>query len=237
MGKPYANAPQFNGDILESYLIGIQCGQNKDGDTPSGLSQMKYVTVSHLRAFMKEGMGSVYNYRGAYSSALPTDLAVGDAFYASATFTVDEETYTQGHLYAWNGTGWDDITDIFTQYATQAQMDDVDARLYVAEDKIEAFSGGVIPKGDILSSNLPVASDANKGWQYFCTDLNKYAVSDGTQWVYFSNVTLSDTPSTTDTNHALTNAAATTQHNNLKNAFEALGLSIIDGKVAQTITV
>lgn len=30
---------------------------------------------------------------------------------------------------------------------------------------------------------------------------------------------------------------ATQQHNNLKTAFESLGLSVIDGKVAQTITI
>lgn len=54
------------------------------------------------------------------------------------------------------------------------------------DEKVEAIVGGVVAKGDILSSNLPEASDENKGWQYYCTDLNKYKVSDGTQWVQYS---------------------------------------------------
>lgn len=109
--------------------------------------------------------------------------------------------------------------------------------LKTLNDLIGVVGGGVIPKGDILSTNLPTPSASNKGWQYYCTDLAKNAVSDGTQWVYFSNTMLTDTPDETDTSHALTNAAATQQHNNLKTAFESLGLSVIDGKVAQTITI
>lgn len=56
----------------------------------------------------------------------------------------------------------------------------------VLNEKVEAIIGGVIPKGDIVSSNLPEASNANKYWQYYCTDLEKYIVSDGTQWVQFT---------------------------------------------------
>lgn len=56
----------------------------------------------------------------------------------------------------------------------------------VLNEKVEAIIGGVIPKGDIVSSNLPEASDENKGWQYYCTDLDKFVISDGTQWVQFS---------------------------------------------------
>ena len=53
-------------------------------------------------------------------------------------------------------------------------------------EKVDAIVGGVTPKGDIVSSNLPEASDENIGWQYYCTDLDKFVISDGTQWVQFS---------------------------------------------------
>lgn len=74
---------------------------------------------------------------------------------------------------------------------------------------VSSIGGGIVPKGDILSSNLPAADDSNKGWEYYCTDLNKYAVSDGTQWIYFSNSPIVQTPDATDTGHALSNAAVT----------------------------
>ena len=208
--KPFANAPHHSGAILSDYLLGIQAGDALDA---TGLPQMKYVKASELRAFMREGMASVYNYLGELS-ALPEIAAVGDVFYAGTTFTEDDVTYTEGHLYAFtNDNTWDDITDLFSQYAKQAEVTAIDGRLATAESQIAAISGGITPKGDILSTNLPEASAENKGWQYYCTDLNKYAISDGTQWVYFSNNLLADTPSTTDTSHALSNAAATTALN------------------------
>ena len=132
MAKPFANSKHFSGEILDSYLIGIQTGQHTNAD---GLGEMMYVRASELRAFMREGMASVYNYRGEYNT-LPTDLAVGDTFYASSTFTVDDDTYTQGHLYAWNGATWDDITNIFAQYASVAQ-------LATKADKLPSGSGNI----------------------------------------------------------------------------------------------
>ena len=83
----------------------------------------------------------------------------------------------------------------------------------VLKQLIDAVSGGITPKGDILSTNLPAADDSNKGWQYYCTDLNKYATSDGTQWVYTSNSQIVQTPDATDTGHALSNAVVTQKCN------------------------
>jgi len=83
------------------------------------------------------------------------------------------------------------------------------------EQQIQAIEGGITPKGDILSTNLPTADASNKGWQYYCTDLAKYAVSDGTQWVYFSNTMLTDIPDASDTGHALTNAKTTQMFNSV----------------------
>lgn len=83
----------------------------------------------------------------------------------------------------------------------------------VLKQLIDAVSGGITPKGDILSSNLPPADASNKGWQYYCTDLNKYATSDGTQWVYTSNSQIVQTPDATDTGHALSNAVVTQKCN------------------------
>ena len=196
--KPFANAPHHSGAVLSDYLLGIQAGHALDAD---GLPQMKNIKASELRAFMREGMASVYNYIGEFS-VLPETAAVGDVFYASETFQDHGTTYSQGHLYSFNGSAWDDITDLFTQYAKQAEVDAIDGRLATAESQIAAISGGITPKGDILSTNLPTASSANKGWQYYCTDLNKYAVSDGTQWVYFSDNQIVQTLTPGDTSHA-----------------------------------
>ncbi len=196
MPKPFANSPQFNGDILGDYILGIQIGSNKDS---SGLPQMMYVKVNKLRSFMKEGMGSIYNYRGAYST-LPTDLAVGDTFYASSTFSSGGVTYLVGHLYAYNGTSWDDITNIFTQYAQQAEVDSINERLTEAEEKIDALSGFIF-KGDATRATLPTASASNQGWVYYLTDESIYVASDGTQWVTVMNYVV-QTITEGDTTHA-----------------------------------
>lgn len=189
MAKTFSDAPHYVGQISNEYLLGIQTGNTPSAD--GGLEQMMYVKASELRAFMREGMASVYNYRGEFS-ALPTDLAVGDTFYAASSFSEGGNMYLAGHLYAYNGTSWDDITNIFTQYAKQGDLealtDDVEAiddRLTEAEAKIAAFSGGIVFKGETTSANLPSPSSSNKGWMYFVTDLGKYQVSDGTQWVDF----------------------------------------------------
>lgn len=86
----------------------------------------------------------------------------------------------------------------------------------VLKQLIDAVSGGITPKGDILSFNLPPADDTNKGWQYYCTDINKWATSDGTQWIMTSNSIIVQTPDATDTGHALSNAVVTQCCNEVK---------------------
>lgn len=86
----------------------------------------------------------------------------------------------------------------------------------VLKQLIDAFSGGIVPKGDILSSNLPPADASNKGWQYYCTDINQWATSDGTQWIMTSNNVITQTPDATDTGHALSNAVVTQCCNEVK---------------------
>lgn len=86
----------------------------------------------------------------------------------------------------------------------------------VLKQLIDAFSGGIVPKGDILSSNLPLADASNKGWQYYCTDINQWATSDGTQWIMTSNNVITQTPDATDTGHALSNAVVTQCCNEVK---------------------
>ena len=86
----------------------------------------------------------------------------------------------------------------------------------VLKQLIDAFSGGIVPKGDILSTNLPPADDTNKGWQYYCTDINQWATSDGTQWIMTSNSIITQTPDIADTGHALSNAVVTQCCNEVK---------------------
>lgn len=94
---------------------------------------------------------------------------------------------------------------------------------------------GLVWKGTVATaSDLPTAAGHN-GWMYYETDIATFVVSNGSTWESIDTFVV-QTPDVTDTGHALSNAVATTQHNNLKNAFEALGLSIVGGKVAQTIT-
>lgn len=155
-------------------------------------------------------------------------MGEGDEFSTLLTYTVGSFCIHEGVLYQcvipitspgqWDASKWNKID------------------LKTLNDLIGVVEGGVIPKGDILSTDLPAPSVSNKGWLYYCTDLAKNAVSDGTQWVYFSNTMLTNTPNETDTSHALTNAAATQQHNDLKTAFESLGLSVVDGAINITYT-
>lgn len=200
MPRPFANSQAINPALIEGdWLLGIQTGNNT-GD--SGLPQMKYIKLSQLTDWVRSTYGAMWRYRGTFSASLPSDPQTNDYFLATATFTVGSATYTQNHLYAYNGSTWDDVSDVLTQYASQAQVTDIDDRLTTAETQISAISGGITPKGDILSANLPAASSANYGWQYYCTDLNKYAVSNGTEWVYFSNNQIVQSITSGDTSHA-----------------------------------
>ena len=200
MAKTFSDAPHYSGAIGSDFRLGIQAGQ-----TPSasgGLAEMMNIKASELRAYMREGMASVYNYRGEYNT-LPTDLAVGDAFYASSTFTSGGHTYTQGHLYAWNGTSWDDITNIFSQYAQQGQVDNIDSRLTDAEVKIDAMGDGIVVKGECTYAELIAIVDPEVGWEYWVTDMNSfYLYSEDNGWITV-DAGIVQTPDATDTSHAL----------------------------------
>ena len=63
MAKPFANAPQHNGSIIDSYIIGLQIGRDIDN---AGLQQMKYITVGQLKAAVTETLSAVFTFRGEY---------------------------------------------------------------------------------------------------------------------------------------------------------------------------
>lgn len=185
MANPFANAPHFTSELNGAYLFGIQTGQKTYEQ--GGVDQMKYITLNQLTAFVRGTFGNLWNYRGEYPSALPTNLAVNDYFLATGTFTVDGVTFTSGHMYAYNGSAWSDITNTLAQYATAEEVTGINDRLEIAESRITALSGGIVPKGECTEAELPTPSSSNVGWLYFVTDLGKYQVSDGTQWVDFGN--------------------------------------------------
>lgn len=82
-----------------------------------------------------------------------------------------------------------------------------------------AVPGGTIPKGNILSSNLPAASSSNYRWEYYLTDLNRYAISNGSEWIYFDNIMVVQIPDEADTSHALSNAKTTQMNKELTARF------------------
>lgn len=205
MPKPFANSPRFSGTILENYIIGIQIGQATNDD---GLDQMMYVTTAALRSFLRQGMASVYNYRGEYSSAAPTDLANGDAFYALNTFTDGGYTFVQGHLYAWNGSAWGDISNIFSQYAQQAEVDALESRVTdeevsIVENKAkivalennlanleEYIPSGFHYKGKDTYANIMALTTMAQGDMWYATDTEKYYAYNGTIWDDLPNLGL-----------------------------------------------
>lgn len=120
MGKPFANAPGLSGEIQDTYLLGMQSGTDLD-DT--GLVQMKKISAKQLREFCEQNFGSIWTYRGEFSSALPGNPATGDVFYASADFTVDEEAYAAGTFYAYSNEGeWSAINNAITAYVDIASQ-------------------------------------------------------------------------------------------------------------------
>lgn len=150
MPKPFANSAQITYSLVNGdWLLGIQTG-NSTGD--AGLPQMKHIKLSQLSDWVRGTYGQIWRYRGPFSASLPSDPQFNDYFLATATFTVDEVTYTENHLYAYSTSGtWGDISDVLTQYASQAQVADIDDRLTVAEEKTDAFEslglsniGGVV---------------------------------------------------------------------------------------------
>ena len=121
---PIANSPQFNGEVLDSYIIAIQTGRETGA---AGYPQMKNITVKQLKNAVEKTLSALFTFRGVYSSEVPSaPLAVNDYFYCNANFTdaaqdIDdgEDNYThtfyQYHLYAYNGTVWADITPLLIQ--------------------------------------------------------------------------------------------------------------------------
>ena len=150
MPKPFANSAQITYSLVNGdWLLGIQTG-NSTGD--AGLPQMKHIKLSQLSDWVRSNFGEMWRYRGGFSASLPSDAQFNDYFLATATFTVDGVTYTENRLYAYSTSGtWGDISDVLTQYASQAQVADIDDRLAVAEEKTDAFEslglsniGGVV---------------------------------------------------------------------------------------------
>ena len=111
------------------------------------------------------------------------------------------------------------------------------------DEKVEAIVGGVVAKGDILSSNLPEASAENKGWQYYCTDLSKYVVSNGTQWTQYSvglpenvieSISVNGTPQTIDANKNVDiTITATVSDVQTKTSPSGSYVSVLDDDVAK----
>ena len=121
MPKPFANAPQHNGQIKDSYILGIQTGRLTDNP---GLEQMMFITVGQLKSKISQELSALFTFRGVYSSAVPeSPLAVNDYFYCNDEFTdatqnIDDgegvytHTFYQYRLYAYNGSVWADITPL-----------------------------------------------------------------------------------------------------------------------------
>lgn len=201
--RPFANAPHADkNSIATNWLIGVQTG-----NTPNAVNQMKYLTVDEFTAYVRSTYGSMWNYRGDFSSATPTDPEVNDYFVCTGNFTEDGQSFVSGHVYAYNGNTWGDVSNVFLQYVKQSDFetlsDDVDAiddRLTEAEQRIDAMTGMVF-KGDTTRANLPTASASNQGWVYYLTDESIYVASNGTQWVTVMNYVV-QTITEGDTTHA-----------------------------------
>ena len=151
MAIPFANAQQYNSTLTDDHIIGIQIGNSTDD---AGLAQMKHIKVGLLKSFIREGFGQAWTYRGEYDDSLPDNLAVNDYFLASATFTVDEETFTANHLYAWNGTEWSDISGILSAYATKTDLG------LKADKVLSPTSGDVVTlesTGNITDSGVSIS--------------------------------------------------------------------------------
>ena len=179
MPRPFANSQAINPALIEGdWLLGIQTGNNT-GDS-GGLLQMKHIKLSQLTDWVRSTYGAMWRYRGTFSASLPSDPQTNDYFLATATFMVGADTYTENHLYAYNGTSWDDVSDVLTQYALQSQVTDIDDRLTTIEVKVDAMGDGVVFKGSTVRSDLPAASSSNVGWEYWLTDENKFVISNHT---------------------------------------------------------
>ena len=84
MAKPFGNMAQLTGDILDSYIMGLQAGSTPDD---AGLDEMKYVRVDKLRRYIREGLVTAYTPRENSSIATPSSPQVGDIFMCTGEFT------------------------------------------------------------------------------------------------------------------------------------------------------
>lgn len=187
MPKPFANSAQITYSLVNGdWLLGIQTG-NSTGD--AGLPQMKHIKLSQLSDWVRGTYGQIWRYRGPFSASLPSDAQANDYFLATATFTVDGVTYTKDHLYAYNASGtWDDISDVLSQYASQAQVTDIDDRLTVAEEKIDAMGDGIVYKGEVATyADLAGIVDPQTGWEYYVTADAAFYIYNGASWDQIDN--------------------------------------------------
>ena len=231
MPKPFANSQPITPSLISGdWLLGIQTG-NSTGD--NGLPQMKYIKLSQLTDWVRSNFGEMWRYRGGFSASLPSDPQDGDYFLATATFSVGADTYTKDHLYAYNGSSWDDISDILTQYASQSQVTDIDDRLTVVEVKVDAMGDGVVYKGEVATyADLAGIVDPKTGWEYFVTANASFYIYNGSSWDQIDNGIV-QTITDGDTAHAPSGdavydalaaeaAARTAADSNLKDALTAI---------------
>lgn len=108
MAKPFGNMAQLTGDILDSYIMGLQAGSTPDD---AGLDEMKYVRVDKLRRYIREGLVTAYTPRENSSIATPSSPQVGDIFMCTGEFTESGITYQLNHFYVYTTQlAWEDIT-------------------------------------------------------------------------------------------------------------------------------
>ena len=200
MPKPFANSQPITPSLISGdWLLGIQTG-NSTGD--NGLPQMKYIKLSQLTDWVRSNFGEMWRYRGEFSASLPSDPQDGDYFLATATFTVGADTYTKDHLYAYNGSSWDDISNILTQYASQSQVTNIDDRLGVLEVKVDAMGDGIVYKGKVATyADLANIVDPQTGWEYYVTGDAAFYIYNGSSWDQIDNGIV-QTITDGDTSHA-----------------------------------
>lgn len=130
-------------------------------------------------------------YRGDVNE-LPDYPANGDWFFASETFTEDGTTYLANNMYFYNGSTWDDLSGLFSQFARQMQVDEIQSDLDDVEDEIDQLQqdvselqsiagSGYRYKGDCTYAQLP-SSGQQLGDMWYVTDMGREYVWNGTTW-------------------------------------------------------
>lgn len=200
MPKPFGNAPLFAGDILDSFLLAMQAGQDTDD---IGLTQMRKVLASQLRGYFLKGFGTLLNFREGSWTSVPENAQPNDCFYVGAAFSDSSVTvyasdgttshnFKAFHFYAWNGSAWFDITKaVLENYPPDQTIASLLSRttqnetdIETLEGRVEVLSGGDSFKGKVATvSDLPTASSSNQNHKYWVTAQNAYYMSNGTTWV------------------------------------------------------